>query len=175
MTVLGSTRFLYLDNIDYHIDIHHIRSSWKRRRRVPERMLGNKNIHWEVAWKQNYAIDLSLFDDLDLTFDYFIEDRSDILIREEFQFRLSQDLHRRNYREHKHMGEIKNKGYEITLDYNKNITRDLNVNLGGNFSYARNKVISADEAILSADYAYRYRETGFSLGQNWGYVIDRTV
>ena len=43
-------------------------------------MVGNKNIHWEVAWKQNYAVDLTLFDDLDLTFDYFIEDRSDILI-----------------------------------------------------------------------------------------------
>lgn len=169
---LGSTRFLYLDNIDYHIDIHHIRSLGNGGK-ITERMLGNKNIHWEVAWKQNYAIDLSLFDDLDLTFDYFIEDRSDILIERNtvpaISGLTSSQLPRVN------MGEIKNKGYEITLDYNKNITRDLNVNLGGNFSYARNKVISADEAILSADYAYRYRETGFSLGQNWGYVIDRTV
>ena len=122
---------------------------------------------------QNYAVDLTLFDDLDLTFDYFIEDRSDILIERNtvpaISGLTSSQLPRVN------MGEIKNKGYEITLDYNTDITRDLNINFGGNFSYARNKVISADEAVLSSDYAYRYRETGFSLGQNWGYIIDHTV
>ena len=28
---------------------------------------------------------------------------------------------------------------------------------------------------MSSDYAYIYSETGFSLGQNWGYIIDHTV
>ena len=169
---LGSTRFLYLDNISYHIDVNHIRSLGNGGK-VSEVMLGNKNIHWETAWKQNYAIDLTLMKNLDLTFDYFIEDRSEILIERKtvpvIAGLTQSQLPRVN------MGEINNKGYEVTLSYRKQITRDLSVNAGGNFSYAKNIVKSADEALLAKDYAYRYRDTGFSLGQNWGYIIDRSV
>lgn len=64
---LGSTRFLYLDNIDLQYHTSHI-PSLGNGGKIYERMVGNKNIHWEVAWKQNYAVDLTLFDDLDLTF-----------------------------------------------------------------------------------------------------------
>ncbi|MDD3077592.1 MAG: TonB-dependent receptor [Paludibacter sp.] len=166
---LGSTRFLYLDNISYHIDVNHI-PSLGNGGKISEVMLGNSDIHWETAWKQNYAIDFSPIKDLDLSFDYFIEDRTDILITRNTVPVLSgltgSQLSRVN------MGEIINKGYEISLAYKKFLTKNIGINVSGNFSYTRNKVISTDEAKLSEDYTYRYRETGYSLGQNWGYVID---
>lgn len=169
---LGNTRFLYLDNIDYSVDINSI-PSLGNGGKIFERMLGNKNVHWETAWKQNYAIDLTLMKDMDLTFDYFIENRSDILIARNTVPALAgltaNQLPRVN------MGKINNKGYEVTLLYRKHVTRDLRMNIGGNFSYAKNIVQSADEAKLAKDYAYRYRNTGFSLGQNWGYQIDKSV
>ena len=169
---LGGTRFLYLDNISYHVDTGHI-PSLANGGKITERMVGNKNIHWETAWKQNYAIYLGLFRDLDLIFDYFIENRSDILIQRKTVpviAGLTQgQLPRVN------MGEINNKGFEISASYRKYFTPTTSVNIGGNFSYAKNTVVKADEAILSSDYAYRYRDTGFTLGQNWGYVIDKTI
>lgn len=169
---LGGTRFLYLDNISYHVDVNHI-ISLGNGGKISEKMLGNKNIHWETAWKQNYAIDLTLLKDLDLTFDYFIENRTDILIARKtvpvIAGLTQSQLPRVN------MGEINNKGFEVALSYKKYFTQHLSANISGNFSYTKNKVISADEAMLAKDYAYRYRDTGFSLGQNWGYVIDRSV
>lgn len=169
---LGGTRFLYIDNISYHVDVNHI-PSLGNGGKISEVMLGNKNIHWETAWKQNYAIDLTILKNLDFTFDYFIENRSDILITRKTVPIVSgltgSQLPRVN------MGKINNKGFEVTLAYKKFFTPHVSANIGGNFSYANNKVISADEAILSEEYAYRYRDTGFSLGQNWGYLIDRSI
>ena len=36
-------------------------------------------------------------------------------------------------------------------------------------------MINADEVYLGDDYAYPYRTEGFSIGQQFGYLIDRTV
>ena len=70
------------------------------------------------------------------------------------------------------MGKVDNHGYEIELNYNKSISKDLFVSAKGNFSYNKNKVKFYDEAIYDESYAYRYRTTGYSLGQAWGYRID---
>jgi len=42
----------------------------------------------------------------------------------------------------------------------------------GNYSYNENKVEYADEPANDDSFAYKYRQTGFSLNQNWGYKID---
>ena len=70
------------------------------------------------------------------------------------------------------MGEIQNKGYEIELGYNKQINKDLFINVKGQLSYNRNKQLKMDEVPRDETYAYRYRSTGYPLGQNWGYLID---
>ena len=73
------------------------------------------------------------------------------------------------------MGKVKNQGYELSANYRIPIKNDFWVSVGGNFSYNSNKVVEADEALLGEDYAYRTRTTGYSLGQDWGYLIDRSV
>lgn len=40
-----------------------------------------------------------------------------------------------------------------------------------NFNFARNKVVFADELQFPDDYAYRYRQTGYRLGQIFGYRL----
>lgn len=168
----ANTRFLYLDRIDHAYHTSHI-PSLGNGGKIEIRMLGNPDIHWETAWKQNYAVDLTLFNNLDLTFDYYIENRSDILIARNTVPVISGltriQVPRLN------MGKVKNQGYEISANYRIPIRKDFWVSVGGNFAYNTNKVIEADEAILSEDYAYRYRTTGFMLGQNWGYIVDRSV
>lgn len=170
----GSYRFLYLDNISktgstfYNIAIPSLANGSK----IAETYLGNNKITWETALKQNYGMDISVCKELSLSFDYFIEKRDNILIARGtvpvMQGLPLPALPLVN------MGKVDNKGYELSLNYQKMFGEDYSFNLGGNFSYARNKVIYADEAILADDYAYRYRSTGFSIGQMWGYKIDYT-
>ena len=46
-----------------------------------ESKVGNPDVTWETAAKQNYGVDLHFFDShLKTSFDYFIEHRKDILI-----------------------------------------------------------------------------------------------
>ena len=140
---------------------------------IYEGLIGNPDIHWETAWKQNYAVDLTLFRNLDLTFDWFYENRSDILISRNTIPSLSglspTQLPRSNF------GKVKNTGYEISARYNYSVNRNLDFFVTGNFSYAKNTVINADEVYLGDDYAYPYRTEGFRIGQQFGYLIDRTV
>jgi TonB-linked SusC/RagA family outer membrane protein len=137
---------------------------------VNQGLLGNPNISWEVAKKQNLGIDLEIIHDLGLTFDYFVENRSSILISRgtvpEFQGIPLGNIPRVN------MGEVDNSGYEIELTYNKYISQDFNIGIRGNYGYNNNKIKFLDEQIRDKTYVHRYRSTGYSIGQAWGYHID---
>lgn len=174
---IGNERFLYMDDInpnggtnnEYILSIPSLGHGGK----IEEISLGNPDITWEMATKQNYGVDISLWNELSLSFDYFIEKRNQILISRgivpSIQGRPQHKLPKVN------MGKVNNKGYEITLGYNKKINKDLFIGAQVNYAYCDNIVKQADEALLPEDYAYRHRITGFALGQNWGYQIDRSV
>lgn len=137
---------------------------------INQGLLGNPNITWEVAKKQNYGIDFGLFDDLSLAFDYYVENRSKILISRgtvpEFQGVPLGNIPKVN------MGEVDNSGYEIELIYNKYLTQDLSMNIRGNYGYNHNTVKFLDEQVRDETYVHRYRSTGYAIGQAWGYRID---
>lgn len=70
------------------------------------------------------------------------------------------------------MGRIDNHGFEFEATYNKRIDKDWSFTVKGNFAYNKNTQRFMDEAQKPADYVYRYRSTGYSIGQNFGYRID---
>ena len=70
------------------------------------------------------------------------------------------------------LGEFENKGYEISLNYNKDINRDLNISLGGWIAQNENKILFWDESERADDYAFIYRSEGYPIGQQWGYIVD---
>lgn len=164
---LGSDRFLYLDNIKL---VGGLIPSLGRNQAIMINKFGNPNITWEVAYKQNYGVDLQLFKDFSLSFDYFRERREDILISRgtipEVLGVSVDDLPKVN------MGVVENSGYEIEAGYHHQLKSGLRFSVKGNFAYNKNKQLNMDEAILSEDYAYRYRKTGYSIGQQFGYKID---
>lgn len=185
--VLGSDRFLYLNNIsqftfggpDAMDHTNHFGQLFippsiaTNGQTIREILLGNDEIQWETAWKQNYGVDITAFRNFDLSFDYFIEHRSDILMHRNTIPAIgglgSSQLPRSNF------GKVDNRGFEIAASYHYAVNKDIHLSLTGNFSYAKNKVIEADEVTLGDDYAYPLRTTGFSIGQCWGYHIDRSV
>lgn len=133
-------------------------------------LIGNPNVTWELAEKQNYGVDLGLFKELTAAFDYYIEDRSQILIQRQsvpsFQGVPLGNIPRVN------MGIVNNKGFEVELTYRKTITDKLHLSFNGNYGENRNVVKFIDEPIRDESYVHRYRGTGYAMGQNFGYKID---
>ncbi|WP_339926292.1 TonB-dependent receptor [uncultured Cyclobacterium sp.] len=164
---MGSSRFLYQSDITMSGGPL---SSLGRGQGVRQGLLGNPNITWEIADKQNYGIDLGLMDQLDLSFDYFIENRTNILISRgtvpAFQGVPLGNIPKVN------MGEVDNSGFELELSYRKQLSEDFNINVRGNYGYNHNVVKFIDEQIRDDSYVHRYRSTGYAIGQNWGYQID---
>lgn len=164
---LGGTRFLYITNVSMGGGTI---PSLGRGQSVIMGKLGNENISWEIAYKQNYGIDLGLFNELTLSFDYFREHRKDILINRgtvpEIQGVPLGNLPKVN------MGVVDNSGFEIEARYRKTINSDWSFAVNGNFAYNKNTQKDMDEPIRSDDFAYRYRMTGYSIGQDFGYKID---
>ncbi len=164
---LGNERFLYLTNISMGSGFV---PSLGLGQSVNMGKLGNEALTWEVAYKQNYGIDLKLFHDFSFSLDYFMENRKDILIVRgtvpELQGVAIANLPKVN------MGVVVNQGFELEAGYQKRLGSGWFFSVKGNFAYNRNEQRNMDEAILSEDYRYRYRKTGYSIGQQFGYLID---
>jgi TonB-linked SusC/RagA family outer membrane protein len=163
---IGGNRFLYLDNTTMGTGYL---GSLSQGAGINEGLLGNPELTWELAQKSNIGIDFQIFKDLIGTVDVFTEDRTQILLNRRsipnWQG-LSSGIPLVN------MGEVKNRGFEVELSYTKQVTSDLLLTARGNFSYNRNKLIFVDEVPLDNTYKYQTRQTGFPLGQEFGYEIN---
>lgn len=162
---IGKNRFLYLSNHTYSSSGGVAVGGYGT---IYENRPGNYNLQWEVSKKQNYGIDLQLWSDWSITFDYFIEQRSKILKTQGMapQFAGVPQWPYLN------LGVVDNSGYELEINYNKSFNKDLFLSVKGNFSYNHNKVKFWDEVPYADGYYYQYRTTGQSLNQTFGYKID---
>ncbi len=160
-------RFAYLDNVTFGNGgpIGYLRFN------IDEKQVGNPNYSPEKDTKQNYGIDATLFGGLSLSFDLFKEHLNNMVVNAAAFIPSYQGVPLSNYPT-TNAGEYENKGYEISVEYQKAISDDFSVNLGGNITYAENKEINSMEALKSEDYAYRNRTEGYSYGQKWGYLVD---
>lgn len=133
-----------------------------------EKSIGNPNVTWETALKQNYGLDANFLDNrLKLSFDYFREDRKDILIKRStipLLTSLSQTL-----LPVVNMGKVRNAGYEVEINWNDRIGNDFHYYVNPNVSYSKNKIIFQDEVEPNEPYLWR---TGRSVGAVFGYVAE---
>lgn len=125
---------------------------------------GNPDVTWETSAKQNYGVDLYLFNDhLKTTFDYFVEHRKDILAsRQVMPGYLAVALPTAN------IGKVDNKGYEISVKWEDRY-KDFQYHLGVNLSYAENTIVFMDE--IPQPHSYMAK-TGKPVGQSFGYKYD---
>ncbi|HWK56495.1 MAG TPA: SusC/RagA family TonB-linked outer membrane protein [Parapedobacter sp.] len=153
---LGGARFLYLDNI---------RSNGSELER------GNPALEAERIEKLNVGINLGLLNMFTLEADYFTHKVDNMLINSSASLPIYQGIPL-NYYPKLNDGVMENKGFELSLGFDKHFTKDFSVFAQANFMQAKNKVININEASAGDDFAYPYRTQGFSLGQLWGYRID---
>ncbi len=133
-----------------------------------ESRLGNPDVTWETALKQNYGMDISFFKGrLKFTADVFFEDRKDILIARntipDMTALTSKLLPVVN------MGRVKNSGYELDLRWNESLKNGFSYYIDVNMSYANNKIIFQDEVEPNEPYLWR---TGKQVGAVFGYVAE---
>ena len=129
-----------------------------------ESRLGNPNVTWETALKQNYGVDVYFFKDrLKLTADYFRENRRDILIQRSTVPAL---IAMGTVLPVVNLGKVNNQGYEIDLEWNDRV-KDFSYYINANLSYSKNKIIFQDEVEPNEPYMWR---TGNEVGARFGYV-----
>lgn len=123
-----------------------------------------EDVTWEEAKKLNLGVDLRLFkDQFSFSFNYFDEETSQILCdRKSVSTLLGLGA---NKGPKGNVGEATNKGFEIEAAYDGQIG-NLKWTVGGNMSYATNKILFND----GQDYAYNYRQQiNNPIGAHFGY------
>lgn len=128
----------------------------------------NPDLTWEVGEKINLGLDLQLFNDFNLTFDIFREKRRDIFMTRENS--IPEIVGTGETKITSNNGEMENKGLDLAIDYNKQITKDFFLSFKSTLTFARNKVLKMDE---SPYFEYPgLSDVGHPLGTYWGYVAD---
>ena len=168
---IGGNRFLYLDDIVTTPPRSGYSNSLGFGSSIVTNRLKNENLQWEVATKANIGLEVEVFNSLSLMVDIFNEKRDNIL-RNRGTIPVLNGLPISAIPP-VNIGIVENKGFETELNYKRAFTKDFSFLARANISFARNKQLFADEPLLPADFAYRYRQTGYRIGQPFGYIVDR--
>lgn len=126
----------------------------------------NEDISWEVGHKLNIGADLQLFHDLNITFDWFKEKRTNL-----FQEKMSIPayLGTQNVKIFGNFAEMKNSGFDFSMDYNKRFSKDFGIQFKGTFTYAHNEITKYDEA---PGQRSALKQVGSHVNRILGYVAD---
>ncbi len=172
---IGNDRFLYLDQVSVGTGGYSpslgLLPGQSVGTTININQLKNEQLQWEVARKTNIGIEIGFLNAFNLTVDLFNERRDNIL-RNRGTIPVLNGLPN-GVLPPVNIGIINNKGYEAEFSYKKAVTKDLFIQSRVNISYATNRQEFADEPLRPADNAFRYRQTGFRIGQNFGYLVDK--
>jgi TonB-linked SusC/RagA family outer membrane protein len=131
-----------------------------------EGKLGNPAVTWETATKQDIGLELSMFNSkLTFTGDIFRSDRKNILTLRN-TLPVSAAMATQDYY---NLGRINNHGFEMEVRWRQNLGK-FSYYLGGNYSFARNKILEIDE--VKDPLNPNLWRTGQRLGQNFGLIAD---
>jgi TonB-linked SusC/RagA family outer membrane protein len=131
---------------------------------IQEGEVGVDNLTWEKVAKTDIGLELGLWNMLDLTVDVFKEKRKDIFIRRATVPTQAGFINT----PFANFGKMENKGFEVSLNLNKQITPDFYMNWRVNFTYVENKVTERDEPALVKEL-YPYKSgTGIPNNTLWG-------
>ncbi|CAI9428720.1 Outer membrane cobalamin receptor protein [Candidatus Ornithobacterium hominis] len=104
----------------------------------------NPDLKWEVGYSTNIGLDLTLFDRLNLSLDLYKKTTKDLLNR----INIPQESGFRTML--KNIGEISNKGFEVSTNLDIYKYTDFKWNIAANFSYNENKI--KDLGLGEVDY-----------------------
>ena len=156
--VLSSDKWKYTTGVNQNVNLQG--PVWNR--------YYNPNLTWEVGKKLNVGFDMQLFHQVNLNFDVFKEIRSKIYMQKANT--LPDFIGTGETKIYENSGKMKNVGFDIALDYNKQITKDFFLSFKGTLTYAHNTILERDEPPFQL-YP-NLSSVGYSRGQHLVYVAD---
>ena len=126
----------------------------------------NKEITWETSYKTNYALELGLFNKVNVIAEYFTEKRTNIFMSRAdvpetmgLQAGISANI-----------GAARSHGFDIQADYQQVWSKDFWTSARANFTYSTGVYDVYEEP----KYKESYRQhAGRSVRQVWGYIAER--
>ncbi|AEV99800.1 SusC/RagA family TonB-linked outer membrane protein [Niastella koreensis] len=139
---------------------------------ITESVFGVENLRWEKSTKDNLGIEVGLLNKINIVADVFRDKRKDILILRQSISSVGGYSLSSIYA---NMGEMQNKGVDGSIEYNDKFGKNVRLRLFGNFTYAKNKIIYADQPKRTNAYqqweGHRFGEfTGYS---SQGLFVDQ--
>ena len=156
--VLSSDKWKYTTGVNQNVNLQG--PVWNR--------YYNPNLTWEVGKKLNVGFDMQLFHQVNLNFDVFKEIRSKIYMQKVNT--LPDFIGTGETKIYENSGKMKNVGFDIALDYNKQITKDFFLSFKRTLTYAHNTILERDEPPFQL-YP-NLSSVGYSRGQHLVYVAD---
>ena len=142
--------------------------------------LQNLDLTWETSEQMNIGFDARfLGGKLGLTFDWYNKKTKDLLVEVPIDATTGFSTMWAN------AGTVENKGVEVALNWNDNIGKDFQYNIGYNIAYNKNQVTEINSTqkynqggndLLSQGTGYIARfEEGHPIGYFWGYKTDGVI
>ena len=131
-----------------------------------ESVVGNPDIRWEKALKANYGVELGLLNNMFfITYDYFTEERSDILIAGGSRtvppfFGATPPT--------ANLGRVAAQGHELELKFDHRV-RDTRFWANAAVSHNENEILYREDPILLPSYQ---KQEGYTIGQTRTTIID---
>lgn len=155
--------FQYFDNYSFN-NRYVLGSGSTIRPGIDITKLANVNIGWETAKKLDIGINALFLQHFSLEFIYFQQKRSDILTQRNASIPQTSGIVNPHGSDPlvpaENIGKVNSNGIETSLGYSNTTASGIGYRIGGNFTYAKSKIIDIDEA--SGTPAHQ-RQTGRPL------------
>lgn len=125
-----------------------------------ETLVGNPDIRWETSIKSNIGLELAMFkNNVSVDFDYFTENRKDILIRgSELAI---PDFYGANPPSI-NAGKVNVKGFELVLGFKHQFHNGIHISANYSITDAKDKIIYRADAPMKPAYQ---KQEGYTIGQ----------
>jgi TonB-linked SusC/RagA family outer membrane protein len=162
----NSDRFFYLSEVENSAFVGFGETLSEGYNGVRIKRYASDAITWETSTKQNFAVELGLWNKLNIIAEYFTEYRRNILMtRAAIPSTMGLEAHVRA-----NVGEAAARGVDIQMDYQHSWNKDFWTAARANFTWSTSEFKVYEEP----EYKEWYRShVGRSLKQEWGYVAER--
>lgn len=129
-----------------------------------ETTYGNPDITWETVHMLNIGTDIRIFKDFDITFDYYDKRTTDLILEPPVSNIGGTTSAYLN------AGEVRNRGWELDVNYGKQLTKEFGFNLHGGLSQNKNKITSLFGGPY--DNGDKIHKEGYALNSFYVYPTD---
>jgi TonB-linked SusC/RagA family outer membrane protein len=130
----------------------------------------NPDVKWETSTSTDFGLDMTVLNNtLSVTADYYYNKTKDMLVEVPISYAAGYMTAFPTL----NAGSIRNKGFEIVLNYRNHIGNNFDYSIFGNLSTVDNKVLDlgANNEIFAAS-GVTCTKVGSSIGQFWGYKTN---